>query len=85
MRKEYDFNQGTRGKHAGKSLRIVGDPSPRKAGDTAAKIQQIIERDLKSRADFNVVWSELNRSERKNLRADWLKKINNVLTHPGGK
>jgi hypothetical protein len=27
MRREYDFSQGTRGKHAGKRLRIVGDTS----------------------------------------------------------
>jgi hypothetical protein len=27
MRREYDFSQGTRGKHAGKRLRIVGDKS----------------------------------------------------------
>jgi hypothetical protein len=26
MRKEYDFSQGTRGRHAGKRLKIVGDP-----------------------------------------------------------
>lgn len=80
MRREYDFSQGTRGKHAGKRLRIVGDARSAK-GDTAARIQQIIERDLKSREDFKVVWSELNQAERKNLRADWLKKINTVLTN----
>jgi hypothetical protein len=84
MRREYDFSQGTRGKHAGKRLRIVGDGRSRKGPETAARIQQIIERDLRSRADFNVVWSELNRDERKNIRADWLKKINNVLADPGG-
>jgi|SRR5882724_11511833 len=26
MRSEYDFSQGNRGKHAGKKLRIIGDP-----------------------------------------------------------
>lgn len=79
MRREYDFSPGARGKHAGKRLRIVGDTRSRKGLETAAKIQQIIERDLKSREDFNMVWSELNQAERKSLRADWLKKINNVL------
>jgi hypothetical protein len=29
MREEYDFSGGVRGKHAGKQLRIVGDPSKR--------------------------------------------------------
>ncbi len=79
MRREYDFSQGTRGKHAGKQLRIVGDSGSRKGLDTAARIQQIIERDLKSREGFNVVWSELNEAERKSIRAAWLKKISTVL------
>ncbi len=77
MRKEYDFSQGTRGKHAKQKLRIVGDPT--KGRETAAKIQQIIERDLKSREDFSALWSELNQAERRSIRADWLKKINTVL------
>ena len=79
MRKEYDFSKGTRGKHAGKRLRIVGDTRSDKGPDAAARIQQVIERDLKSRQDFKVVWSELNRSERESIRADWLKKIRTVL------
>jgi hypothetical protein len=79
MRKEYDFSEGTRGKHAGKRLRIVGDKRPRNGPDTAVRIQQIIERDLKSREDFKVVWSELNRAEKEKMRAAWLKKINTVL------
>lgn len=79
MHREYDFSQGVRGKHAKKRLRIVGDPLSAKGSDTAAKIQQIIERDLKSREDFNVVWSELNRAERESIRAAWLKKISAVL------
>jgi hypothetical protein len=79
MRKEYDFSKGKRGKHAGKRLRIVGDTGSRKGPDTAARIQQIIERDLKSREDFDVVWSELSPTEREGIRAAWLKKISTVL------
>lgn len=79
MRREYDFSQGTRGKHAGKRFRIVGDTGSRNGPDTAARIQQIIERDLKSREDFKVVWSELNQTEREKIRAAWLKKTNTVL------
>jgi hypothetical protein len=83
MRREYDFSQGTRGQHAGKRLRIVGDARSRKVPEIATKIQQIIERDLKRRADFNVVWSELDRAERKSIRTAWLKKISTVLDdHP---
>jgi hypothetical protein len=80
MRREYDFSKGTRGKHAGKRLRIVGDKRTDKGQSAAARIQQIIERDLKSREDFNVVWKELNRAEREDIRATWLKKISTVLT-----
>lgn len=80
MRREYDFSKGTRGKHAGKRLRIVGDTRTDKGQSAAARIQQIIERDLKSREDFNVVWKELNQSERDDIRAAWLKKITTVLT-----
>ena len=79
MRREYDFSQGTRGKHAGKRVRVVGDTRSAKGKDTASRIQQIIELDLKSREDFKTVWSELKPAERKSLRADWLKKINTVL------
>jgi hypothetical protein len=79
MRREYDFSKGIRGKHAGKRLRIIGDPNARNGPSTAARIQQIIERDLRRRANFKVVWSELDKSERENIRAAWLKKINTVL------
>lgn len=79
MRREYEFSQGTRGKHAGKRLRIVGDSDSSRSLATAARIQQIIERDLKSREDFNVVWNDLNSAERKSIRAAWLKKIGTVL------
>jgi hypothetical protein len=79
MRREYDFSEGIRGKHAGKRVRIVGDSRSAKGQDTAARIQQVIERDLKSRGDFKAVWSELKPAERKNLRAEWLKKINTIL------
>jgi hypothetical protein len=81
MRREYDFSQGTRGKHAGRRLRIVGDSRSAKGQDTAGRIQQIIERDLKSREDFKVVWSELDQAERESIRAAWLKKINTVLAN----
>jgi len=80
MRKEYDFTQGTRGKHAGKRVRIVGGTDANKGMNTAARIQQIIERDLKSREQFDVVWSELNQAEQESIRAAWLKKIRTVLT-----
>jgi hypothetical protein len=78
MRKEYDFSQGIRGKHAGKRVRIVGDKRSN-GPDTAVRIQQIIERDLKTREDFKAVWNELNRTERDSIRAAWLQKINTVL------
>ena len=79
MRREYDFSEGIRGKHAGKRVHIVGDTRSAKGQDTAARIQQVIERDLKSREDFKAVWSDLKPAERKNLRAEWLKKINTIL------
>lgn len=79
MRREYDFSKGTRGKHAGKRLRIVGDKSRPNGLDTAARIQQVIERDLKSRDDFKAIWSELNQAEQEKIRTAWLKKINTVL------
>ena len=80
MRREYDFSQGVRGKHAGKRLRIAGDKRTRNGRDTAARIQRAIERDLKNRDDFNVVWNELSPAERETIRAAWLKKINTVLS-----
>ena len=80
MRREYDFSQGTRGKHAGKRFRIVGDRRTRNGRDTATRIQRAIELDLKNRDDFNVVWSELDPAEREKIRAAWLKKINTVLS-----
>ena len=81
MRREYDFSQGTRRKHAGKRLRIVGDKRLDNGPDTAGGIQQVIERDLRNRGDFNVVWSELSEAEREKIRAAWLKNINTVLVH----
>jgi hypothetical protein len=79
MRKEYDFSQAVRGKHAGKRIRIVGDPRSHNGSRRATKIQRVIERDLKSREGFKVVWAELNKAEKANIRAAWLKKINTVL------
>ncbi|HEY0430337.1 MAG TPA: hypothetical protein VGC61_00930 [Pyrinomonadaceae bacterium] len=79
MRREYDFSQGIRGKHSGKEVRVIGDKRSDRGPDTAVRIQQIIERDLKSREDFKVVWSELNRVERETIRTAWLKKISSVL------
>ena len=79
MRREYDFSQGKRGKHASKRLRIIGDTGSGNGPETAARIQRIIERDLKSREDFDVVWSELSATEREDIRAAWLKKISTVL------
>lgn len=79
MRKEYDFGQGTRGKHAAKSVRIVGDRKSRNGLETAVIIQRTIERDLKSREDFKEIWSELDAGQRENIRATWLKKISSVL------
>ena len=38
MRREYDFSQGTRGKHAGKRLRIVGDKRLRNGLNRSAKM-----------------------------------------------
>lgn len=79
MRREYDFSGGKRGKHSDKRLRIVGDTHSRNGPDTAIKIQKIIERDLKSREDFDVVWRELSPTKREDIRAAWLKKISAVL------
>lgn len=63
----------------GKQIRIVGDKRAGNGPNTAARIQQVIERDLKRRENFGVVWNELDDSERKSIRAAWLKKINTVL------
>ena len=82
MRKEYDFSQAVRGKHADKRIRIVGDPNSHNGREMAAKIQRTIERDLKRRASFKVVWSKLDRTERENIRATWLKKIKTALADP---
>ncbi len=79
MRREYDFSKGTRGKHAGKRLRIVGDTRADNGQSAAARIQKIIERDLKSREDFKVVWRGLDQAEKEHIRAAWLKKISTVL------
>ena len=79
MRKEYDFSKGTRGKHTGKQIRVVGASRERKGSDTAARIQRTIERDLKSREDFKVVWNELGQAEKESIRTVWLKKIRIVL------
>ena len=81
MRKEYDFSQGTRGKHSGKRVRVVGALKPSNGPDTAAKIQQTIERDLKSREDFKLIWSGLSPAEREKIRAAWLKRISIILAH----
>ncbi|MGI8835533.1 MAG: hypothetical protein ACR2H4_02710 [Pyrinomonadaceae bacterium] len=83
MRKEYDFSKGTRGKHAAKRLRIVGDSRADNGQNAAVRIQQIIERDLKSREDFKVVWRELDQAQKERIRSAWLKKISTVLLdHP---
>jgi len=79
MRREYDFSQGTRGKHTGKRLRIVGDKSLGNGPDIAARIQRVIERDLRNRDHFNVIWNELDPAEREKIRAAWLRKISTVL------
>ena len=79
MRREYDFSKGVRGKHSGKQIHVVGDTGSRHGPNTAARIQQIIERDLKSREDFDVVWRELSPTEREDIRAAWLKKISTAL------
>ena len=80
MRREYDFSQGTRGKHAGKRFSVVADKRLN-GPDTAARIQQIIERDLKSREEFKALWDDLNPSERRSIRAAWHKKIKTILTN----
>lgn len=47
MRKEYDFSQGTRGKHASKLIRIVGEKLSRDPTKKATETQQDDGRDLK--------------------------------------
>lgn len=82
MRREYDFSKGDRGKHVAKRIRIIGDGHAHNGPDTAAKIQRIIERDLKSREDFKTVWNELKRAQKESIRAAWLEKIKAVLANP---
>ncbi|HYH84539.1 MAG TPA: hypothetical protein VEX60_03595 [Pyrinomonadaceae bacterium] len=81
MRKEYDFSKGVRGKHAGHSLRVVGDSRRRKdsEGAVASKIQKAIERDLKRREGFKVLWKALDEAEKKNIRTAWLETIDDLL------
>ena len=62
-------------------IRIVGEPGSHNGPETAVRIQRIIERDLKSREDFDVIWSELSATEREEIRAAWLKKISAVLAN----
>ena len=47
MRKEYDFSQGTRGKQAGKRIRIVGEKLSHDPPKMGAGAQQVKGRDLK--------------------------------------
>ena len=47
MRREYDFSQGTRGKHAGKRMRIVGEKRCHDRPKISTGAQQVNERDLK--------------------------------------
>ncbi len=79
MRREYDFSQGTRGKHVGKRINIAADTRTGNGKNAATRIQKIIERDLKSREDFKLVWRKLDQTEKENIRAAWLKKIGAVL------
>ena len=46
MRREYDFSQGTRGKHVGKHIRIVEKHSHDRS-NVAAGTEQVSARDLK--------------------------------------
>jgi hypothetical protein len=81
MRKEYDFSKGIRGKHAGQTLRVVGDSRRSKSseGAVAGKIQKAIERDLKRREGFKVLWEALDKAERKDIRTAWLETIDELL------
>jgi len=74
MRREYDFSKGTRGKHAGKRLRVVGDTRTEKGQSAAARIQQIIERDLKSREDFRLYGESWTRRKKKTFALPGLKR-----------
>ncbi len=47
MRKEYDFGNGTRGKHAGKRMRIVGEKLGHDRPKIATRTQQVNASDLK--------------------------------------
>ncbi|HMG74214.1 MAG TPA: hypothetical protein VK582_11995 [Pyrinomonadaceae bacterium] len=47
MRKEYDFSKGTRGKHVGKRIRIVGEKRSHDPPKMAAAKEQVNARDLK--------------------------------------
>jgi len=58
---------------------MVGNKSLCSGPDTAARIQRVIERDLKNRDAFNVIWNELDPLAREKIRAAWLKKIKTVL------
>ena len=81
MRREYDFSKGTRGKHAGQRFRVVGDQQRRKnpSGELASKIQKAIERDIKNREGFSVLWDMLDKAERDEIRAAWLERIDDLL------
>ena len=81
MRREYDFSKGVRGKHAGQRFHIVGDKRKLKTpnDELAGKIQKAIERDIKSREGFNVLWDMLDKSERDEIRAAWLERIDDLL------
>jgi hypothetical protein len=81
MRREYDFSRGVRGKHAGQRFRVVGDKGKPKnaSGELANKIQKAIERDIKTRKGFNVLWDMLDKVERDEIRAAWLERIDDLL------
>jgi hypothetical protein len=81
MRREYDFSIGIRGKHAGQRFRVVGDKRTPKnpSGELANKIQKAIERDIKNREGFNVLWDMLDKAERDEIRAAWLERIDDLL------
>ncbi len=46
MRREYDFSKGTRGKHASKRIRIVGEELSHDLPKTVAETQEDDARDL---------------------------------------
>jgi hypothetical protein len=86
MRREYDFSRGVRGKHAGQRFRIVGDKRKPKnqSGELANRIQKAIERDIKSREGFAVLWDTLDNVERDEIRAAWLERIDDLLDKASG-